>query len=374
MTTIAVRDHLKRFASSTTAVLLASLFAWVVDLLIPSGFATGVLYLLPVLLIVRKEKDTAVVHTAVFLSVLLVASAFFKPHMIPLSAVIFNRFALLVLVWMIIWNVLRKKKVVDELRDREREIRLLCNNFPDVVFRCDRELRILFANHSVTKAFGFPPEFFIGKSVNEIISREESLKKTVSYVDKVFETGQRIDIEVYFGSGENKRYFTVSLVPDNDDNGTVSSVIAFCHETTWSKDISARVASEHEKLCLVLDNVPSGVILFQDNGSVSFASPSTERILGRRITSLDDLKHAPSLLRTRAGEPLKFEETPVMQTLRAAKAFSNVPLSVAMANGEFHPVLLTTVPVRDESGFSGALIIIREIIDQCMPDAPARPA
>lgn len=116
-------------------VLLAVIF-WI-DLLIPLGVATGVLYLVVVLLTLWTPKSKATLLIAVLSSFFIVAAFFYKPPVDFMWKVIFNRGIALFAVWTAALLGLQKNKMEQQrnmiLLEREKalhEVRILRGFLP----------------------------------------------------------------------------------------------------------------------------------------------------------------------------------------------------------------------------------------------------
>ena len=65
-------------------------------------------------------------------------------------------------------DITERRAAEQALRQREREMRSLADNTPDILTRFDRNLRYVFANAAIEKATGQPPRGFLGRTIREV--------------------------------------------------------------------------------------------------------------------------------------------------------------------------------------------------------------
>lgn len=66
------------------------------------------------------------------------------------------------------YDLSERQRWTDQLQARERELKSLADNTPDVLSRFDRDLRHVFVNAAITQATGKRPEEIIGKTNREL--------------------------------------------------------------------------------------------------------------------------------------------------------------------------------------------------------------
>ena len=120
---------------SVCAITLLGIF--LLDLFIPLGVATGVLYVVVVLLALWIPKQKPVILFAVMASVLIVAAVFFKPSVAEMWKVLFNRGISLLAIWTTVALGLQRNAIEAQrhriLLEREKtleEIRILQGLLP----------------------------------------------------------------------------------------------------------------------------------------------------------------------------------------------------------------------------------------------------
>jgi PAS domain S-box-containing protein len=122
-----------------------------------------------------------------------------------------------------------------ELRLRERQLRSLAENTPDVLARFDRDLRHVFVNQAITRVTGLAEDAFLGRTARELGLPAALCDPTEAALNEVFATGVPRTIDLEFETPEGLRYYHSLLVPETDDAGSVETVLAVSHDVTESK-------------------------------------------------------------------------------------------------------------------------------------------
>ena len=91
----------------------------------------------------------------------------------------------------IVYDITERKRMEEELASREREYRTLVESIPDFIARFDKEVRHLYVNPSISRAFGVPLEQIIGKTLRELpnMGSPVQIETLISKVKEVFERG-----------------------------------------------------------------------------------------------------------------------------------------------------------------------------------------
>ena len=130
-------------------------------------------------------------------------------------------------------QALRQSRV--QIDTRERELRTLTDNAPDVMTRFDTDLRYVFVNAAITRATGMLPAQIVGKTQQELGLPPESSNLWNNALRRVFESGKPHEFELEFKGPLGLRQYAVRLVPEPSDDGVVRHVLGVMHDVTDSK-------------------------------------------------------------------------------------------------------------------------------------------
>ena len=123
----------------------------------------------------------------------------------------------------------------EALLKREREMRSLSDNTPDILTRFDRELRYVFVNSAIEKATGRPRDAFVGRGIRDVGMPDDLCELWEQALRRVFDAKEPWSIEFgYRGLGGERRYAT-RLVPELGPEGEAESVLAVTQDVTDRK-------------------------------------------------------------------------------------------------------------------------------------------
>ncbi|MBD3561573.1 PAS domain S-box protein, partial [Planktothrix sp. FACHB-1355] len=139
--------------------------------------------------------------------------------------------------WIAIERDITQRKLSEEaLYRREREFKTLVENSPDIVLRCDREMRYLYVNPVVETLTGTPTENFIGKNFRELSSPEELCQLWETTLTKVFESGVEQTIQFVCPTSIGMRIYQSRVVPEPNKKGAIESALAVIRDITELKE------------------------------------------------------------------------------------------------------------------------------------------
>jgi PAS domain S-box-containing protein len=121
------------------------------------------------------------------------------------------------------------------LAQQERLYRTLVENSPDVIARFDRDLRYLYVNPAIRRAFPIPPEAYLGKTNTELGWPEAVYAPVHRAIAQVFATGQSCTLEEIDDTTHPEHWYQARFVPEIAADDTVASVLTITTEITELK-------------------------------------------------------------------------------------------------------------------------------------------
>lgn len=121
------------------------------------------------------------------------------------------------------------------LRARERELKTLTENTPDILSRFDRQFRHIFVNRAAADLTGIATETFIGRSNRELGMPEDLVDLWEDALRRVFETGESVQLQFEYPKDGENAYFDNTLVPETDEVGEIQSVLCVAHDRTRTR-------------------------------------------------------------------------------------------------------------------------------------------
>lgn len=144
----------------------------------------------------------------------------------------------------ILSDVTERHEAVETTLGQGRTFRALVENSPDWISRIDRELRFVYANPAVERAFGLRPASILRKTIRRLPLPEDYAWGWETVLRKVFATGEEEALEFALPVAGEDRYFHARVVPEHDSGGAVESVLAIGRDITELK----RAQEDRERL------------------------------------------------------------------------------------------------------------------------------
>jgi PAS domain S-box-containing protein len=148
-------------------------------------------------------------------------------------------------------DITERREAEQALYRREQTFQAIVETTSDCIARWDRDLRCVYANPAIERAWGLPASAFLGKT-----SREFSLptEQTDSSTDiwelalrQVFACGREQALEISSRVQEGQRQYQVRLTPEFGPDGSVAFVVTVSRDVTEQRrreDDQARLYRE----------------------------------------------------------------------------------------------------------------------------------
>ncbi|MFA5328281.1 MAG: PAS domain-containing sensor histidine kinase [Prolixibacteraceae bacterium] len=203
----------------------------------------------------------------------------------------------------------KRKKAEEMLKLNEQNYRSLIQYSSDPIFSFNSDESYRFVNEAFAQPFGKPPEEIIGKTPFDIFPEEEAIKR-LKIVRRVFETGEKAEIEVRVDakSGDTL-YFLTMADPVKNDVGEVIYV------TCVSKDITDRKLAENaliesrERYRDLIEFAVDGVLIGSKDGYIIDANSCICEMSGRTREELLGLHISNSIFSPESlkSRPFRFD-------------------------------------------------------------------
>ena len=258
------------------------------------------------------------------------------------------------------------------LRQRERELRSVTENTPDLLTRFDRQCRHVFANSEVEKIMGHPAAEVLGKTHRQLGLPKNLCDLWETAIRYVFDHGTHSVIDFSLNTQrDGLRHFSCRLVPEFDERGQVESALGVTHDITDRRVYEQRLLEQdvrkdeflatlaHE-LRNPLAPIRSGLQLLKLTSKSDAAVrtlPVMERQLSHLVRLVDDLL---DVSRINSGKIVLRREQITFQNVAAAALEASRPLIDAASHSltiewPNDAVLLDADPTRLTQIFSNLL-------------------
>ncbi len=177
--------------------------------------------------------------------------------------------------------------ITASLSPSEEKFRALAENSPDVIDRFDRELKHIYVNPAGLRLHRKAASAIIGKTIEETGVAEPYSSLWKERIQKVFATGQPIQVEDYFPTAAGLEFFQSHCVPEFAADGSVANVLVVSRNLTGRKraEEELRQASEQRRLALEAAELgtwdyrfDSGEVFWDERCRDLFGVPRGEKI------------------------------------------------------------------------------------------------
>lgn len=258
------------------------------------------------------------------------------------------------------------------LGQRERELRSVTENTPDVLTRFDRQFRHVFVNSVIEKIMGRPVAEILGKTHRQLDVPKKLCDQWEKAIRHVFDHGTQSAHDFSLQTPhDGLRHFSCRLVPEFNERGQVESALSVTHDVTDSRAYEQRLLEQdvrkdeflatlaHE-LRNPLAPIRTGLQVLKLSPRADVAArtlPVMERQLGQLVRLIDDLL---DVSRISSGKIVLKRERIAFQEVAAAALEASRPLIDAAGHSltidwPAAPVWLNADPTRLAQIFSNLL-------------------
>ncbi|MCW5613177.1 MAG: PAS domain S-box protein [Rubrivivax sp.] len=245
-------------------------------------------------------------------------------------------------------DVTDKYRVVQALRESERQLAMIADALPGPVARVARDGRYRFVNAALLRWFGVQASDVLGMTQRELLG-DEAMAFLQPYLERV-QAGQAVVFDTDLQTRQGVRDVMVTMLPERDEQGQV------CGHFSLATDITARKQSEqalkHSASQLRMAGRVARV------GGWRLLLPGPELQLSDEAAALLELPAGTRLDKERALELVPRAQRQALRerVRQALREGSTIELSfdVQTSRGRRHLQALGE-PVRDEQGAIGGL-------------------
>lgn len=152
---------------------------------------------------------------------------------------------------------------------------------PVIVFRLDRQLRLLYVNPAITTILGPRPEDLIGRTALEAGVDPEQWAAFEAACAKVFSSGLPTEADFVARTVQGRRYFEAHLFPETSPSGEVASILGITTDRTGRKLVEDALRESEERYHALISNVKSYALFATDlQGIATTWNEGVERLLG----------------------------------------------------------------------------------------------
>ncbi len=187
----------------------------------------------------------------------------------------------------VVLDITERKRIENELKNRETHLRLITDNMVDVISQLDANMNTLYTSPSLERVVGVRPEEVIGRPAFGWIHPDD-LEPTLRKAAEARKAGlPSVSLE-YRWRGANGEFRWVESVARllYDENGLPSGSILVSRDCHERKMAIQALQENEERLRMVTDNMADVVTQLDDNLNFIYLSPSISRLMGYHVEDL----------------------------------------------------------------------------------------
>jgi PAS domain S-box-containing protein len=171
------------------------------------------------------------------------------------------------------------KESESRLRQREHDLQSILNTLPSMIGYWDRNLRNRFANPAYRLWFGLEPGEIPGRHIREIIG-EARYALNLPYIEAVLRGEPQVfERAIPTPDGSGLRHSLAHYIPDIE-GGEVLGFYVLVSDITAVKVAEAKVHELLEFNTRIVEDSPSGIAVYRDDGTCVMVNPSLARMAG----------------------------------------------------------------------------------------------
>lgn len=182
---------------------------------------------------------------------------------------------------------------------------------------------------------------------------------------RVLRTGQaEVSQEVLTAAGTT-RIYEATKAPVFDSEGKIYAVLGFSRDVTESQKAREELEHSERVLRLVLDAIPIGVQVMNEEGNIFLFNPAAERIWGRIVEPGEERYRTITARWHDTGELVLKKDWASVKALHRGLVSTRQMMDVEAFDGQTRTILNSGAPIRDQSGtILGAVITNEDITDR----------
>jgi PAS domain S-box-containing protein len=242
---------------------------------------------------------------------------------IPLNDIVTNEQTGAVVSFIDITN---RKETEELLLKREKEIRTIMENTPDIICRYNESFQYTYINPGVVKVSNNPDTHFIGKTNRELEMPSEKADYLENIISQVFRTGKEIVDETDFDNEFGKLWYQIRWIPEFSNDGTrVVSVLSIARNISKLKETENKLKSSLNEKELLLKEVHHRV---KNNLQIISSLLNLQTAYIKNDEALEMLRDSQNRIKTMAYIHEKLYQSNDLASIDFSDYLSNLTISL----------------------------------------------
>lgn len=261
-------------------------------------------------------------------------------------------------IYAIYRDITDRKRAEDALRKSETSFRGLFNNVNDAIYIQDRDGRFLDVNQGAEKMYGYPREYFVGKSPEDLAAPgKNDLEGFSRLVQQAF-TGEPQQFE-FWGKRKNGQIFPKEVRVSKGSYFGQEVVIALAQDITERKQFEATLQETNRTLESLIQASPLAITMMDPECRIQLWNPAAERMFGWKA------EEVVGIFNPIVAEDKQAEFIELHKKVMKGEPIQEIEIERKRKDGSYIDISRSTSVVRDAGGnITGVMAVLADITDR----------
>ena len=169
------------------------------------------------------------------------------------------------------------------------QYKVLAEALPDMIFICDPNGTVIYANSIAASRFGLTAAQMAGKRQMDLFPPSVA-RQHVQAIQQVCRTGLPLVTETPDRLFETRAWVDTRIIPIHDISENVTAVLGISRDVTARRAMEEALRGSEANFRALAENAQSGIAIFNRDGRVAFANQRALRIAGCRREEVDGVQ------------------------------------------------------------------------------------
>ena len=252
------------------------------------------------------------------------------------------------------------RRAEQRLRDSEERFRALFRHAPDIVLILDPNGVVRFASPSVESALGEPLDRVVGQDFHRRFHREDTWIAADQFDRALLHPQESVSFEARVWQHDGAWVWWELTLTNLLAQPGVAGLVVNARDVTWRKDAEAQLRFSAERFRALVQHGSDLTLLVNNDGVVTYATPSTERILGYEPHELEGRSDFTWVSPADRGRMTRVISS------RVAPGEPSLPIVISAwhADGNWRDLEVIATAVERTGSVEGVVINAHDVTDQ----------
>ena len=180
----------------------------------------------------------------------------------------------------ILKDITAHKAAEKALQTQNVELQAIFDSVPALIFYKDQENRLMRANRLWFETFGLMEEAAIGKSLDELFSKEDAGRFYRDDLEVIVSGQAKKDIIEHIETNGETLWFATHKIPYRDNSGHVTGIVGFAQDITKRRKAEDALRESRQQLSDIIDFLPDATFVIDREGKVIAWNKAIEEMTG----------------------------------------------------------------------------------------------